>query len=139
MIVDLALLKRLKACSAGVDWFQEKFNKECERVDHVDIVKAAMEEDRWSYAGWLLIRLMKPTDRCVFAIYVVRIIKDLLKDRVIDKNKIFASNYTIEIAKKAVANNNIEDFSEVMFMSLVLTSPSIRKDIIKHALTLINK
>jgi hypothetical protein len=96
--ITLTKLKELKACSEGVDWF--KAQKES---DLRPVVDALLAEYHFSWANWLVTRLMDRPHRIRYAIFAAEQALSIFEKKY-PKDK--RPRNAIEAARKVLENDN---------------------------------
>ena len=101
MIITIRKLKELNACKEGTDWFQA-----LNETDHEAVISKLMAEDNFSWANWLIVRLMTHKQKVQYAVFAAEQVIDIFEAKYPQDKRPRAA---IEAAKAWIENPNEEN------------------------------
>jgi hypothetical protein len=104
MEVTLGLLKRLKACGDGIEFY-----KKVGQPDNIqDCVKLAIENNNYRYANWFITRILKKLELVKYAVFAAEQVLYLYENKYPDDDR---PRKAIEAAKKYINDPSSENAS----------------------------
>ena len=76
MKIDLDLLTKLKACKQGTVWFKSQHETE-----HNKVIKKLLEEGKFTWANWLIVRLLDKKQRVKYAIFAAELVLHIFQSK----------------------------------------------------------
>ena len=101
MIITVDWLKKESACSKGVEWFRSR-----QFVTDKKIIEDLMDDDKFSWANWAIVRLMDHPQKIRYAIYAAEQVIDIFEKQYPDDKR---PRKAIEAAKNVCSHDTPEN------------------------------
>ena len=102
MKITVEFLNEKSVCSGGVDWFKKYKGK----ADAPYVLKALVKDDKWSWANWLIVRIMTRPRYLAYAIFAAEQVIEIYEKKYPGKDK---PRKAIEVAKAVLKNDTPEN------------------------------